>query len=360
MPYKNRLSKLQSQLKTDSIPALIIDNPTDLFYLTGIELSLGRLVLTADDAELLIDGRYFEACSKTSPVRTKLSNNQDISHLSLQRVAFDSKFTTYHAYKAISKKLNGTTTLIPLEAPVQKIRAIKDASEDKALSKAANLGSRGYQYAISLLKEGVSEIEIATELEIFWKREGASKPAFDINISFGANSSMPHHRAGKTRLKRGDPVLMDIGVTLNYYNSDMTRVLFFKEPSNEMKKVYLTVKDAQEAALSLCKPGAVVGDLDRAARDLITECGYGKNFTHSLGHGIGLDVHEYPILRSSTPFKDVILQPGMAITIEPGIYLSGIGGVRIEDTILITESGYRNLTNLPKELHILEPSEMRE
>jgi Xaa-Pro aminopeptidase len=352
MPYKNRLSKLQNQLKIDSIPALIIDNPIDLFYLTGIELSLGRLVLTADDAELLIDGRYFEACNKTSPVRCLLSNNQDFSHLALKRVAFDSKFTSYHTYKSVAKKLNGTT-LIPLEAPLQKIRSIKDSLEETALSEAADLGSRGYQYVISLLKEGISEIEVATELEIFWKREGASKPAFDINVSFGANSSMPHHRAGTTRLKRGDPVLMDIGVTLNYYNSDMTRVLFFGEPSSEMKEVYLTVKDAQQAALALCKPGAVVGDLDRAARDLITERGYGKNFTHSLGHGIGLEVHEYPILRSSAPFKDAVLQPGMAITIEPGVYLSDIGGVRIEDTIFITESGHRNLTNLPKELHIL-------
>jgi Xaa-Pro aminopeptidase len=363
MEYLQRIKNLQANLKEKALDSLLIDSPIDLFYLTGISLSLGRIVITQKDSHLFVDGRYIESCKKQSPISVSLSNDNAFLTFLISTVeaaktlAFDSSFTSFHNYEALSRLLSKSSCkelkLIPFEAPLKNIRNIKEEEEILSLKKAASLGSRGFDFACSLLKEGIREEEIATELEIFWKREGSDKIAFDINVSFGANSSMPHHRAGATALMKGDTVLMDIGVTLNSYNSDMTRVVFFGEPQAEILKIFHIVKQAQETALELCKPGTTIGELDRISRKVIEDAGYGEFYTHSLGHGIGLEVHEYPILKDSALYKECTLTPGMAITIEPGIYLPDKGGIRIEDTIVITENAYENLTQRTKNLVIL-------
>ena len=201
-------------------------------------------------------------------------------------------------------------------------------------------------YVLSLLKEEISEAELALELEFFWKKRGAKKLAFDPIIAFGANSSMPHYRAGLAKLQSHTSILIDIGVVLSHYHSDMTRVVHFGTPTSVIEKIYSIVEEAKARALALCCPGTLVGELDRAARDWIASQGYGERFTHSLGHGVGLDIHEPPTIRDSGLYRTLPLQPGMVITIEPGIYLPGIGGVRLEDTVLITENGHENLTAL--------------
>jgi len=266
----------------------------------------------------------------------------------VKRLGFDSASTSYNSYTALAKQLKESgIQLFPLENPVIKMREVKEEHEIALLREAAALGSQGYDTVCSLLKEGITEKEVATELEIFWKRKGGEGIAFEPIIAFGKNSSMPHYHPGDTQLKKGDNVLIDIGVTLNHYQSDMTRVVFFGDPNPKLLEINAIVTKAQALALELCRPGTTIGELDDAARNHIKAHGYGEQFPHSLGHGIGLAVHESPILRNRHPYQDQILKAGMVITIEPAIYLPGIGGIRLEDSIAITDTGYENLTKRP-------------
>lgn len=360
MNYKIRIQKLQQYLKSLSCDALIVDDAINLYYLTGLQLSLGVLLVHSHGAYLLVDSRYFEICQHRSPVPVLLAEQGNTSLAKLlsnecnfvRTLGFSVETTTYKAYQNLQtciNNLSSSISLVPVNNPVMNLRGIKDGDELKILREASILGSKGFDYVCTLLKEGISELEIATELEIFWKRHGSKSLAFDPIIAFGENSSMPHYRAAETRLKTGHTVLIDIGVNFQHYHSDMTRVVFFGKPDPSILKIFEIVKEAQLAALALCTPGTTIGELDNAAREIIASNGYGDKFTHSLGHGVGLEIHEWPVLRNAAPYKDIPLQPGMVITIEPGIYLPKVGGVRIEDTIAITDSGYENLTNRPKE-----------
>lgn len=357
MPYLTRVQKLQKTIQELGCDALLIDDPLNTLYLTGLNLSAGKLLIHANGAYLIVDNRYFELCQKTSPFPVLPEGNFSFEvHLArpdltfIKTLGFDSENTSYKNYlemeKCVKKAIeqNRKLTLIPLDNPVKKQRMIKDPSEIAILREAASLGSKGYDFVCSFLKEGISESEVALELEIFWKKQGSKALAFEPIIAFGANSSMPHYRAGNERLKKGHVVLIDIGVNYRHYHSDMTRVLYFGEPDEKIRRIFSIVEEAQKAALKICRPGTLIGEVDAAARDHIASKGLGENFTHSLGHGIGLEIHEFPILRNSPPYKEMPLEAGMVITIEPGIYLPGIGGVRLEDSIVITEKGYEDLT----------------
>lgn len=347
MPHKKRIKQLSSLIHYQ---ALLIEHPTNIFYLTGLELSAGKLLVTTQGAHLIVDGRYYEKCQKHCPCAVYLLDKMPLKlwleEHKIKELAFESEFTSYHAFHHLQKMAHeiGGFTLIPTESPVLAMRLIKDKTEIQLLTEAAQLGWKGYEHVVSLLKEGITEGELAFELEFFWKKRGAQKLAFDPIIAFGANSSMPHYRAGSTALQKNTSVLIDIGVTLKHYHSDMTRVVFFGKPPKQIKEIYSIVEEAKNKTLELCRPGTLIGDLDKAARSVIDKKGYGSYFTHSTGHGLGLDVHELPTLRSKGPFTDIPLKPGMVITIEPGIYLPDIGGVRLEDTVLITREGHKNLT----------------
>lgn len=342
MQYSQRLQKARQGLNCD---AVLIENPTDLLYLTGLELSKGKLLIGQNNAALVVDGRYIEKCRSQTlyPVldldQFKLKewmNSRNYSSL-----GFDSDRTTHKEFLNLQKE---EISLIPLTSPIMQLRLIKDADEIALLRASAHLAVEGSQHVISLLSEGISEEELAFDLEFFWKKKGAKKLAFDPIIAFGTNSSMPHYRAGTARLEKGMPVLIDIGVVYGHYHSDLTRVVFFGEPDERIKKIYPVVEEAKKLAMEMCKPGTLIGDLDKAARNFITEAGYGEYFTHSLGHGVGLDIHEAPLVKAKGPFADVPLEAGMVLTIEPGIYLPGVGGVRLEDTLLITDDGHEVLT----------------
>jgi len=363
MNYQKRLKRLQEVLKEASCDALLIDNLINLYYMTGIELSAGTLLVHTDGALLLVDSRYIENCRKISPFPVKQSDSINMDSLLaspelafIKKLAFDSQSTSYKDYLALQKmaasaseKKAAELVLVPFDSPVEKLRTIKDAEEITILQEAADLGTKGFNLVCSLLQTGITELEAATELEIFWKRLGSKGVAFEPIIAFGKNSSMPHYRAGRTLLQPGDIVLVDIGVNYHHYHSDMTRIVFFGKPDPQLLAIHGIVKQAQQAALALCRPGITLGDLDSAARNLISSKGYGSSFTHSLGHGVGLEIHEYPGVKSSPPYRNVPLSPGMVITIEPGIYLPDVGGIRIEDTVVITENGHENLTKISPE-----------
>lgn len=349
MDYKKRVLKLLDILKKHGCDAFIIEDPVNLYYLTGLELSSGMLLAHDQGAHLCVDGRYFENAEKGSPFPVLRSDEMTLAQRLasapfgfIKTLAFDSENTTFKRFEELEESLS--CALIPLDNPVATLRLLKDPEELHLLHEASALGCAGFKHVCSLLKEGITEIELARELEIFWKRKGSKALAFEPIIAFGSNSSMPHYRAGSSTLKKGMPVLIDIGVNLAHYHSDMTRVVFFGEPDPKMREIYAIVQEAQQLALERCRPGVLIGEVDAAARSYIASKGYGEHFSHGLGHGIGLEIHEAPSIRNKPPFQTMPLVPGMVITIEPGIYLPGIGGVRFEDTIAITSEGYENLT----------------
>lgn len=353
MHYHDRLTRLRQSLASIPCEALLIEHPTDLYYLTGLELSSGMLLVSPQLSDLIVDGRYLEYCSKQILYRVIASKKKTLKELLLNnhihQLGFDKIHTNYQTFLNLSqqaselKELSFSLEIIPLDSLVQKLRLIKDEEEIILLKNAALLGFQGFEHITSLLREGVTEAELAFELEFFWKKKGASQLAFNSIIAFGANSSMPHYRAGSTKLESDTSVLIDIGVVLSHYCSDMTRVLFFGKPHPRIQEIYSIVEEAKKKALELCRPGTLIGELDQIARHYIASKGYGDHFIHSLGHGIGLDIHEPPILRETGSDSSVPLQKGMVFTIEPGIYLPEIGGVRLEDTIMITENGYEIL-----------------
>ncbi len=354
MNYAMRLERLRRLLCSQPCDALLIEHPTHLFYLTGLELSAGKLLITQQEAYLIVDGRYFERSSQQLLYPVYLLKEdilkECITSGNIHYLGFDKHQTIYQAFLTLNqlatnlKSQSYDLEIVPVESLVQQLRLIKDEEEIICLRNAAQLGYQGYEYVVSLLRDGITEAELAFELEFFWKKKGASRLAFDSIIAFGANGSMPHYRAGPTKLQLHTSVLIDIGVVLSHYHSDMTRVVFFGTPSPLIQEIYSIVEEAKNRAFALCRPGTLIGDLDRAAREHIASKGYKEHFTHSLGHGVGLDIHEPPTIRDIGLYSTMPLQTGMVITIEPGIYLPQIGGVRLEDTILITENGYENLT----------------
>jgi Xaa-Pro aminopeptidase len=351
MPHTQRLQRLQNALQH----ATLIEEPLSLFYLTGLHLSAGKLLITPTQALLIVDGRYIESAQAHAPLPCALlkddSLQSTLADFGARHLCFISQDTSYQRYTQLKDTLN-----IPLEAiedPVRSLRLIKDPSELDRLRRAGQLGSQGYDLVCGLIGEGVTERELAKELELFWLRQGGEKVAFKPIIAFGPNSSKPHHHPSDARLQPGQPVLIDIGVTLDDYHSDMTRVVFYQTADPEIAEIYEIVLKAHQAATEACRPGITAGELDKVARDIIAQAGYVEQFSHSLGHGIGLEVHEAPGLRQKKPDNDMVLQAGMVITIEPGIYLPGKGGVRIEDTVIVTPNGTEDLTQRPKELKIV-------
>lgn len=341
----SRVQKIQKMLKEKNYDAFLVEDPLNLFYLTACRVSAGQLLVTQDDARFFVDQRYFEKCSQACPLTVYASEKYSLAERlkPFPLIAFDSETMTYARYE----ELQTLAVWLPLKNFFKEQRMQKDRFEIDFLRQAAKLGALGYDFILSQLKEGIQELELALELEIFWKRNGGQGLAFDSIIAFGANSSMPHYRAGESVLRRGDLVLIDIGVLYQNYHSDMTRVVFFGDVGPEMQKVYQVVQQAQQAAIALCRPGTLIKDLDHCARHLIDAAGFEGRFTHSLGHGVGLEIHEFPPLSQKSPYADCALKPGMVITIEPGIYLPGKGGVRLEDTVVITENGHENLTLRP-------------
>ncbi len=353
MNYQKRIESFQKYMEEKGLDAFFVEDAVNIFYLTGLKMSAGQLLIHKEGSKLFVDARYFERASKESPIPTALCQSFSLLEAleehagDVKTLGFNSESLSYQRYLDLSKSAP-LLTFIACQNPVKNIlRVVKEREELDLMRKAADFGCEGFDFACSLLKEGITELEVASQLEIFWKKKGVSKTSFDPIVAFGKNSAIPHHETGETRLKKGDAVLFDIGVMYKHYCSDMTRVVFFGATDPVMEKIYYIVKSAQELALELCKAGVTPAELDKAARGYIEEKGYGKQFTHRLGHGVGLEIHEAPNVREGV---DLPLEPGMVITIEPGIYVNNLGGVRIENSIVVTENGYENLTKRPTKL----------
>lgn len=340
--FLERIKKLQKALLAEGLDGCLVDDSIDLLYLTGLQLSLGALYVLQRKCCLFVDGRYFEVAEKTSPVPVqKLSDASKQAFLKgVKTLSFDGDHMSYSNFLSLSKmklKLSSHPELL------RDLRLIKDVGEIGKMKKSAEFGYMAYLMLKGSLRPGVTEIELATELKIYCLKNGAEDVSFEPIIAFGKNSSLPHHRSGDTKLKKNDIALFDLGVVVDKYCSDMTRVEFVGKVDPELKRLYDVNFAAQRAALALCRPGVKLKELDLAARKVMAKAKVEPLFVHTLGHGIGLKVHEFPRISKDGINKDVELQAGMAITIEPGLYLPGKGGVRYEDTIIITPKGYVNL-----------------
>lgn len=341
---KFRILELQNKLSSD---AVLIEDPIDLLYLTGLSLSRGVFVATKEETVLFVDGRYFAKAQKEASCAVRLLSgnylNDWLEARSIRTLEFDSNYTAFSRYEAL-KNESKTVSLKPMPALLRAQRSIKNSTEIVALKKAADITWRGLKHMESLLREGILEAELAMEFEFFVRKEGASGLSFSPIVAFGENSAYPHYRAGKAELKQGQVVLMDVGAVIDDYAGDLTRVVFFGEGNPQLQNMLELTKRAHQKAVNLVRPGTTFGELDLAARSVFAEAGVESLFTHSLGHGIGLETHEFPSIKDGGPDRDVKLEAGMVFTIEPGLYRPGLGGVRWEDVILVTKNGYEQLT----------------
>lgn len=338
----SRINKLKDLCREMKVDAILADDPVDLLYLTGLSFSIGRMLVSSESATLFVDGRYIESAKKQALCEVQLPS--ELGHFAkpFKKIAFDSAFITYEGYQNLRNTFPDLD-LVPVAKPLKKLRMVKEETEIQALKKAAQLTKEGFSHIKGMLKEGISEEELSLEFEFFCRRKGASCLSFPPIIAFGENSAYPHHRAGKDRLKKNQIVLFDLGAVVNGYAGDMTRVAFFGNPSPQLQKDYALIQAVQKKVIAMVAPGICFGDLDKLARQELEKEGCASLFSHGLSHGIGLDVHEYPSLKIKGGDREILLEPGMVFTVEPGIYRVGIGGVRYEDVILVTKTGHEEL-----------------
>lgn len=351
----SRLQRLLPSLVSAQVDGLLVTSAKNRRYLSGFTGSAGLLLIKATgEAWLITDFRYGEQARAQAKEFEVLVYDKSIIETILETavnagiktLGFEKANLTFAQYEEFREKLEGIN-FVPVANLVEKIRAVKEPGEIDLVRQAQELADKAFEHILTYLKPGIRELDVALELEYYMKKRGAEDRAFDFIVASGQRSSLPHGTATDKVLEAGDLVTMDFGAVVEGYHSDITRTVVLGQANDKQKEIYQIVLEAQEAALSFIKPGLDTKELDAVARDIIKAKGYGEYFGHGLGHGVGFDIHEEP---SVSHRGNATLEPGMIITIEPGIYLPGWGGVRIEDMAFITEDGFENLTRSPKEL----------
>ncbi|MEN3189396.1 MAG: Xaa-Pro peptidase family protein [Atribacterota bacterium] len=358
---KERLKIFREKLNKEKIEidGFLVTNLKNIYYLSGFN-GEGTVLITKGKGYLLTDSRYTEQAKKESPgfkIVTDEPKKGDARLLSLEKIvekdkikkiAFESKNINYADFKKYSDRFQNVE-FIPTENFIEKIRMVKDREEIIKIKKAAQITTESLKEVFEMIEPGVRELDIATELAYTMRKKGARKEAFESIVVSGERSSLPHGKPSEKKISEGELITIDVGANYQNYNSDITRTIILGKENEKQKEMFSIVLEAQEEALKSLKPGLKCNEVDSIARNLIEKKGYGKYFGHGLGHGVGLDIHELP----RVSFNDeTVLLPGMIITIEPGIYLPKIGGVRIEDSVLITEEGYEIITWFPKILNL--------
>ncbi len=347
-------SRVNSLLKKVNQEAVLITSPENMRYYSGFTGGEGVLLLLENTLTLFTDSRYFIQAAEEAPDFTVMDITKTLptaylADFSVKSVAFEEDFVTAKAAKTMAEALPHVEWT-GIDALILAQRSVKDEREQAFIRKAAALADEAFFNVLPMLRPGIREKDIALELEWIMRKGGASAPSFSIICASGQRSAMPHGVASKKKLEAGDFVTLDFGCFFEGYASDMTRTVVLGSASSEQKKIYETVLAAQEAALEKICAGISGKEADAVARDIIQNAGYGECFGHSLGHGVGLNIHEQPNL---SPRSETILVPGMAVTVEPGIYVPDFGGVRIEDLVVVTDTGCENLTHAEKKLLIL-------
>ena len=355
--YPLRQKNAQKIMDSSRLDGIFFSSLENIRYLCGFTGSDGALVLTQRESLFLTDSRYWTQAeeevkdSRIIHYKKKMEGIASlILDLKLNHIGFESTSLTFSTHQFLLERLGNASHLIPLEEELKNLRAEKDAQELTLIRRAIDISSNAFLSLPKILKEGVLEREVALEMEFFMKRNGADAIGFDIIIASGKRSALPHGRASTKGIEKGDFILIDFGSEFQGYHSDQTRTLVCGNPSLEQQKIYRIVKEAHDRAIEKIRPGIPIGEVDTAAREYIRNQGYGEYFGHGTGHGIGLVVHEDPVVNSE---NKGLLQEGMVFTIEPGIYIPNWGGVRIEDMVLVTPQGAEVLTYLPGELNVV-------
>jgi Xaa-Pro dipeptidase len=364
----NRIEKLQTWLNDQDIEAVFINSKENVFYLSNFltdphERLMGLFlfkeaeplfVLPAmEKGQLKSSGWNHEIigyADHENPWELIAQAVQKRNTGKSERVALEKDVLSYSRSESFLALFPGAD-VINVEDELNELRVVKDENEIEIIRRAAEMADFGVQTGVEALQEGITEMEVLAKVEYELKKKGIRQMSFSTMVLFGEKSGEPHGNPGDRKLKPGDFVLFDLGVVLEGYCSDITRTVAFKSVSDKQKEIYETVLKAEMASLEASKPGNRIGDLDSVARQIISDAGYGDYFPHRIGHGMGINVHEFP---SMSHLNDGILKEGMVYTIEPGIYVPDIGGVRIEDDVLVTANGYETLTKFPKELQIIE------
>ncbi|MBN1527248.1 MAG: aminopeptidase P family protein [Candidatus Omnitrophica bacterium] len=347
MDHAKRLRSLISAMKARSLDALLVTDEANVTYLSGFKGQDSMLLVTPRRKFFITDSRYSEEAADTlkgfsiEVVRTTAYDTlrKLIRKSGSKRVGFESMDLPYEVAARLKAAVKPGRFMGERDM-VEKLRAIKDPEEIALIRRSVSCAKKTFNRIVRGIRPGVTEEEIHRRLEIEFIRQGA-RSAFAPIVAAGKNSSKPHAHSGRTAVPKNGMVMIDIGCSLDGYNSDLTRMLFLGKIGDRLKKIYGIVRAAQEKALALIKPGVRISDVDRAARGLIEKAGHGGHFGHALGHGIGLSVHEYPSISGRTEAR---LAEGMVFTVEPAIYIPALGGVRIEDMVLVTKDGSEILT----------------
>jgi Xaa-Pro aminopeptidase len=352
--FARRLVAARQIINESRLQGLLVTSLPNIRYLTGFTGSNAILFLSKDRNLFFTDSRYrSQAPAEVEAARIVITSGSLLEAFSRKiqprtkgRIGFEASSLTVFAYRTL-KDFVKRIKFVPTFGFIEQIRACKDESEISKIKRAAEITDRVFNKILVILKPGITELDVAAEIAYWHRRFGAESEAFDAIVASGARGAFPHARASAQRIKKGDMVTIDMGCRLDGYHCDLTRTIAVGKPQTEMKKIYAVVLDAQRRSIGETKSGVRASWLDGVARTEIARKGYGKYFCHSLGHGLGLEVHELP--RISSKSRDV-LKPGSVITVEPGIYVPGLGGVRIEDDVVVREDGHEVLSIVPKEL----------
>ncbi len=350
-----RLAALRGRLVDLELDGLVVTSPENIRYLSGFSGSLGYLVIGTGTAEILGDSRYWLQMEAEAPgftlVRSGPSHglwaliSERLKALGLRRIGFESQEMTVDQHQRLAAALSPELTLVPTAALVEELRIIKSAEEVALLRAVASIAGRAFDRVRSAIRPGLRERDVAFLLEQTFRELGADGPAFETIVAAGERGALPHGRASDRVLEHGDMVVVDFGATAAGYHSDTTRTIVIGEPTTEQARVIEAVRQAQLASMALMNPGVTADAVDRRAREVLA--GEAHAFGHGLGHGIGLQVHERPFL---SPTDHTALRAGMVITNEPGIYIPGWGGVRLEEMVLITQAEPEVLTSASWEI----------
>ncbi len=352
--FEPRRSAVSSGLAARKLDALLVAFSPNLRYLTGFTGSNGNLLVTPEDAILFTDPRYQLQAAQETTARLKICKGAlvvdvqtAIARLGLKRVGYEPARMTCDLFESLKSRLPMRTSLVPVPGWIEELRMVKSPEELALIRRSVETNSRAFEAVVARARVGITESDLAAELEYRMRRLGAEKPSFETIVAAGARSALVHAQPTGARLRAGDLVVVDMGAFQDGYASDMTRMLFAGRPGARVKRTYRAVLEAQLAAIDRVRAGVGAAQVDRAARQVLKRHGLDRAFVHSTGHGLGLEIHEPPRLGLRDKSH---LREGMAITIEPGVYLEGFGGIRIEDTVVVTARGCEILTPTGKQL----------
>jgi len=354
--HRRRLAKLRQAMTAKRLDSLLVTDIPNVFYLSGFTGSTAAMVVTHKDAMILVDSRYSiqarDECKQVTvkdfAIKTAMAAAAElVNELKPKSVGYEAGSVTVAAYKEIDKIIERGITRRATTGLVEKLRAVKDSHEIELVRKACGFTDLAFKAILGEIKPGMTEKEVALQLEYLLQKLSGGSLAFTTIVATGPHSAWPHAQPGQAVIEKGHNLKMDFGARYGKYCADITRTVFIGKPDAKQREIYQIVKDAQMKAIEAIAPGKLGKEIDAAGRDYITEKGYGENFGHGLGHMLGIVVHD-GLGFSKT--SETVLEPGMVLTVEPGIYIEGWGGVRIEDDVLVTDTGVEVITKAPKDL----------